>query len=174
MTNLVQGISENNIVCKVSCRENNMLWSRRALTVLKLIYNKRPEKFLHQGWRSTMILFVIFVFSPMFRNSIIPLFHSNYYDLYDYTGMVVGITCFALVCLIVRQHRGTHRVGIAFAPIVILWLLSIALLGIYNITKWNPRIFQALSPYYIYKFFRNTGKDGWISLAGIFLCVTGD
>lgn len=88
--------------------------------------------------------------------------------------MVVAITCFVLVCLIVRQHHGTHRVGITFAPIVLLWLLSVALLGIYNITKWNPRIYQALSPYYIYKFFRNTGKDGWISLGGIFLCITGD
>ncbi|XP_010658543.1 potassium transporter 3 [Vitis vinifera] len=87
--------------------------------------------------------------------------------------MVVAITCFVLVCLIVRQHHGTHRVGITFAPIVLLWLLSVALLGIYNITKWNPRIYQALSPYYIYKFFRNTGKDGWISLGGIFLCITG-
>ncbi|RVW43116.1 putative potassium transporter 2 [Vitis vinifera] len=65
------------------------------------------------------------------------------------------------------------RVGITFAPIVLLWLLSVALLGIYNITKWNPRIYQALSPYYIYKFFRKHGKDGWISLGGIFLCITG-
>ena len=88
--------------------------------------------------------------------------------------MVVTFTCFVLVCLFVRQHHGTHRLGITFAPIVILWLLSIALLGIYNITKWNPRIFQALSPYYIYMFFRNTGKYGWASLGGIFLCATGD
>lgn len=87
--------------------------------------------------------------------------------------MAVVIACLVLIGHFVLQHRGTYRVAFMFAPIVIVWLLSIAAIGMYNIVKWNPRVYQALSPYYIYKFFKNTGKDGWTSLAGVLLCITG-
>ncbi|KEH21165.1 putative potassium transporter [Medicago truncatula] len=88
-------------------------------------------------------------------------------------SMVPLISCVLLVGLFVLQHRGSHTVAFMFPPIIILWLLSIFMIGIYNVIKWNPRIYQAFSPYYIYKFFCVTGKDGWINLGGVFLCVTG-
>ncbi|KAK4601437.1 hypothetical protein RGQ29_010836 [Quercus rubra] len=88
-------------------------------------------------------------------------------------SIVIVIACVLLVGLFVLQHRGGHKVAFLFPPIMILWLLSIAAVGIYNVIKWNPRVYQALSPYYVYKFFRDTGKDGWTSLAGVILCVTG-
>ncbi|KAJ4775828.1 Potassium transporter [Rhynchospora pubera] len=86
---------------------------------------------------------------------------------------VVIISCVVLVGLFALQHRGTHKVAFLFAPIVILWLLCIAILGVYNTFRWNRQIYRALSPYYIVKFFRLTGKDGWISLGGILLSITG-
>jgi len=88
-------------------------------------------------------------------------------------GWVVLIACVVLVGLFALQHRGTHRVAFMFAPIVVLWLLSIGIIGLYNIIRWNPRICLALSPHYIVKFFKITGKDGWISLGGVLLAVTG-
>ncbi|XP_071734372.1 potassium transporter 2-like [Rutidosis leptorrhynchoides] len=86
---------------------------------------------------------------------------------------VIPITCFILVCLFALQHYGTHRVGSFFAPIVLLWLICISALGLYNIIWWNPHVYQALSPYYMLKFFRKTKKQGWLSLGGILLCITG-
>ncbi|WJZ97245.1 hypothetical protein VitviT2T_015866 [Vitis vinifera] len=94
----------------------------------------------------------------------IPNLHENY---------TVCIACVILVGLFALQHYGTHRVGFLFAPILIAWLLSISGVGIYNILHWNPRIVSALSPYYAYNFFKETGKDGWRSLGGIVLCITG-
>ncbi|KAF2570540.1 hypothetical protein F2Q70_00003390 [Brassica cretica] len=88
-------------------------------------------------------------------------------------GTVVMIACALLVGLFVLQHRGTNKVAFLFAPIMILWLFSIATVGLYNIFKWNPSVYKALSPHYIYKFFRDTGKEGWLSLGGILLCITG-
>uniref|UniRef100_A0ACD5WR70 Uncharacterized protein n=1 Tax=Avena sativa TaxID=4498 RepID=A0ACD5WR70_AVESA len=88
-------------------------------------------------------------------------------------GWVVCIACVVLVGLFALQHRGTHRVAFMFAPIVILWLLSIGVIGLYNIIHWNPRICLALSPHYIVKFFKTTGRDGWIALGGVLLAVTG-
>ncbi|CAM0909930.1 unnamed protein product [Alopecurus aequalis] len=83
------------------------------------------------------------------------------------------LACFILVCLFALQHYGTHRVGFLFAPIVIAWLLCISSIGVYNIFKWEPHVYRALSPYYMYKFLKKTQRGGWMSLGGILLCVTG-
>lgn len=93
-----------------------------------------------------------------------PELHENY---------TVLIACVVLVGLFALQHYGTHRVGFLFAPILISWLACIGGIGIYNILKWNPSVVRALSPYYIYNFFRKAGEDGWSSLGGIVLCITG-
>ncbi|KAJ1260334.1 hypothetical protein BS78_10G224300 [Paspalum vaginatum] len=93
-----------------------------------------------------------------------PELHENYTVLF---------ACVVLVCLFALQHYGTHRVGVLFAPILLAWLGCIGGIGIYNIFKWNPTVIRALSPYYIYNFFRKAGKDGWSSLGGIVLCITG-
>ncbi|XP_077222245.1 potassium transporter 6-like isoform X1 [Tasmannia lanceolata] len=85
----------------------------------------------------------------------------------------VPIACFILVCLFALQHYGTHRVGFLFAPIVVTWLLCISTIGVYNIFRWNPHVYQALSPYYMYKFLKKTQRSGWMSLGGILLCITG-
>ncbi|XP_062074470.1 potassium transporter 3 [Humulus lupulus] len=90
-----------------------------------------------------------------------------------HNNTVVLIACVLLVFLFFLQHRGFHKVAFLFTPIIILWLLSITAVGIYNTFRWNPRVYQALSPYYVYNFFRVTGKDGWISLGGIMLCISG-
>lgn len=88
-------------------------------------------------------------------------------------GVVLLLSCCILVGLFALQHYGTHKVAFMFAPIVITWLLSIFALGLYNILKWNTKIVYGLSPHYIVKFFHQTGKDGWISLGGVLLSITG-
>lgn len=88
-------------------------------------------------------------------------------------GELVLLACIILVGLFALQHCGTHRVAFVFAPIVIIWLLSILSIGLYNIVHWNPKIVYALSPHYVITFFRQTGRDGWISLGGVLLCITG-
>ncbi|KAJ6723611.1 OSMOTIC STRESS POTASSIUM TRANSPORTER [Salix koriyanagi] len=88
-------------------------------------------------------------------------------------GEIVLLACVILVGLFALQHCGTHKVAFMFAPIVIIWLVSILSIGLYNIIHWNPKILRALSPHYIIKFFSQTGKDGWISLGGVLLSITG-
>uniref|UniRef100_A0A2N9I167 Potassium transporter n=1 Tax=Fagus sylvatica TaxID=28930 RepID=A0A2N9I167_FAGSY len=88
-------------------------------------------------------------------------------------GELLLIACVILVGLFALQHCGTHRVAFIFAPIVIIWLVSIFSIGLYNTIHWNPKIVRALSPHYIIKFFSETGKDGWISLGGVLLSITG-
>lgn len=85
----------------------------------------------------------------------------------------VPATCIILIVLFCLQHYGTHRIGFLFAPVVILWLLCISSIGLYNIFHWNPHVYQALSPYYMYKFLKKTQRGGYKALGGILLCITG-
>ncbi|KAF9675686.1 hypothetical protein SADUNF_Sadunf09G0058200 [Salix dunnii] len=90
--------------------------------------------------------------------------HENY---------VVLISCVILVGLFSLQHHGTNRVAFMFAPIVTAWLLCISSIGIYNIFRWNQHVFCAISPIYMLKFLKNTGTEGWVSLGGVVLSITG-
>ncbi|CAE6030211.1 unnamed protein product [Arabidopsis arenosa] len=88
-------------------------------------------------------------------------------------GVVVFVAVVILVSLFSVQHYGTDRVGWLFAPIVFLWFLSIASIGIYNIWKHDTSVLKAFSPVYIYRYFKRGGRDRWTSLGGIMLSITG-
>ncbi|EER99886.1 hypothetical protein BDA96_02G431700 [Sorghum bicolor] len=149
-------------------------------TVVSSPFKRFLEK--HRKLRTCLLLFVLFgacmvigdgVLTPTISvlSAISGLQDPATSGLGD--GWIVLIACVVLVGLFALQHRGTHRVAFLFAPIVVFWLLSIGIIGLYNIIHWNPRIFVALSPHYIVKFFNRTGKDGWISLGGVLLAITG-
>ncbi|KAK9221746.1 hypothetical protein WN944_010175 [Citrus x changshan-huyou] len=87
-------------------------------------------------------------------------------------GELLILACVILVGLFALQHFGTHKVAVMFAPIIIIWLISIFAVGLYNVIHWNPKVISAISPLYIIKYFRETGKTGWISLGGLLLCIT--
>lgn len=93
------------------------------------------------------------------------------YDLV--ADVAVLVSCCILVVLFGIQYIGTHRISFLFAPVVLFWLFCNSSIGVYNLVTFNPGIIRALSPYYIYQFFRLSGKDGWISLGGVLLCITG-
>ncbi|XP_040991915.1 potassium transporter 1 [Juglans microcarpa x Juglans regia] len=90
--------------------------------------------------------------------------HENY---------VIITSCIILVGLFSLQHLGTHRVAFMFAPVVISWLLCLAGIGVYNIFRWNSHVYCALSPIYMLKFLRSTRVEGWLSLGGVVLSITG-
>lgn len=43
----------------------------------------------------------------------------------------------------------------------------------YNVFHWDPKIFSAISPVYMYRFVRKINKASWKSLNSILLCVAG-
>ncbi|KAI4350413.1 hypothetical protein L6164_004871 [Bauhinia variegata] len=47
------------------------------------------------------------------------------------------------------------------------------IVGLYNTIYWNPKVVCAISPHYIFVFFRKTGIEGYFSLGGVLLCITG-
>ncbi|KAK7277034.1 hypothetical protein RIF29_18183 [Crotalaria pallida] len=88
-------------------------------------------------------------------------------------GAVVGITIAILIVLFCAQRFGTDKVGFTFAPIIFLWFSFISGIGLYNLFKYEIGVLRAFNPKYIVDYFKRNGKDGWISLGGVFLCITG-
>ncbi|KAM7273514.1 hypothetical protein ACFE04_028178 [Oxalis oulophora] len=86
---------------------------------------------------------------------------------------VIGVSVAILILLFCVQRFGTDKVGYAFAPIICIWLALITGIGLYNICTYGWGIFRAFNPVYIIKYFQRNGKQGWISLGGIVLCITG-
>ncbi|CAK9192836.1 unnamed protein product [Sphagnum troendelagicum] len=88
-------------------------------------------------------------------------------------NVVTIISLVIIIGLFSMQRFGTARVGFVFAPIFLLWFISIALIGIYNIIQHDKGIFQAFSPLEIVYFFKRNKRAGWEHLGGVVLCITG-
>lgn len=86
---------------------------------------------------------------------------------------VVGITILILVFLFGVQRFGTDKVGFSFAPILTVWFILIGATGIYNLFKHDVGVLRAVNPKYIVEFFQRDGKKAWMSLGGVFLCISG-
>ena len=78
-----------------------------------------------------------------------------------------------LVALFSIQRFGIDKVGFCFAPIIIIWFSLIGGIGLYNLFKYDLGVLRAFNPKYIVDYFKRNGKQGWISLGGVFLCITG-
>jgi KUP system potassium uptake protein len=77
-----------------------------------------------------------------------------------------------LLALFALQPFGTARIGRAFGPIMTVWFLTMALLGLWGIAR-HPGVLRALNPYYGYAYLAHSGGSGFLVLGGVFLCVTG-
>jgi KUP system potassium uptake protein len=81
-------------------------------------------------------------------------------------AVVILLTLFAV------QRLGTERIGRAFGPIMLVWFLVIALLGLAGIAQ-NPHVLLAIDPRYAMAFVGNNYKVALFVLGGVFLCITG-
>ncbi|XP_065617672.1 potassium transporter 19-like [Quercus suber] len=75
--------------------------------------------------------------------------------------------------LFMLQRFGTDKVGYTSAPIICIWFISIAGIGIYNFFKFDPTVLKAFNPKYIIEYFQRNKKEAWISLGGIVFAITG-
>ena len=77
-----------------------------------------------------------------------------------------------LVLLFAAQPLGTERIGKAFGPIMALWFLALAVMGIAGVLH-HPAVFAALNPVYGIQYLISGGVKGFLVLGAVFLCVTG-
>jgi KUP system potassium uptake protein len=85
---------------------------------------------------------------------------------------VVPLTLIVLTLLFAFQHKGTGRIGKAFGPIMLVWFLTIAVLGAHGVTR-NPSVLRAADPLEAVSYI---GRHPWIafvSLGAVVLAITG-
>ena len=85
---------------------------------------------------------------------------------------VVPIAVVVLIALFALQRNGTAKVARVFAPIMVIWFLALAVLGVSKIVA-APQVLNALNPYYAMEFFYENGRVGFFALASVILALTG-
>ncbi|HET8655629.1 MAG TPA: potassium transporter Kup [Longimicrobiaceae bacterium] len=85
---------------------------------------------------------------------------------------IVPITVAILVALFAVQSRGTGRVGRVFGPIMLLWMATLALLGVRSIFAY-PAVLAAVNPWYAVAFFLRNHWHGFLVLGSVVLALTG-
>jgi len=85
---------------------------------------------------------------------------------------VLPMTVGVLLALFALQPQGTARIGRAFGPVMLVWFVTMALLGVAGIAR-HPAVLWALNPYYGLFYLFHSHGTGFVVLGGVFLCVTG-
>ena len=85
---------------------------------------------------------------------------------------VIPISLVVIVLLFLIQWRGTGIMGRVFGPIMLLWFIVLALLGILHIIR-NPAVLLALSPTYAIGMIVHYKLLSLIALGSVALAVTG-
>jgi len=87
--------------------------------------------------------------------------------------MVVPITIAILIGLFLVQRKGTEFVGRIFGPVMFVWFLAIAVLGLRGIVQ-NPAILAAISPHHAVLYLSHAGPGiAFAVLGAAFLTLTG-
>ena len=95
-------------------------------------------------------------------------------DVYapEYHEAILPLSLLVLAGLFAVQRFGTGSVGKAFGPIMLLWFVCLALLGLPQILL-NPKVLAALNPAYALSFLVDNGWVAFVALGAVVLVVTG-
>ncbi|HTT40356.1 MAG TPA: potassium transporter Kup [Burkholderiales bacterium] len=85
---------------------------------------------------------------------------------------IIPITLVILTGLFLFQQLGTGSVGALFGPIMLVWFVVLAVLGLINIAD-QPSVLASVNPGYAVQFFRENRWAGFLALGAVVLAVTG-
>ena len=85
---------------------------------------------------------------------------------------ILPITFVILITLFMVQRRGTGAVAGLFGPIMVIWFLSLAAMGLSHIGD-APRILHAFNPLHGLTFLFSHGLLSFVVMGSVFLAVTG-
>jgi KUP system potassium uptake protein len=85
---------------------------------------------------------------------------------------VMPVAVVILVGLFAAQRLGTAVIGRAFGPVMLVWFVVIAALGLAGILR-APIVLTAVNPVFAIQFLAHSGASGPLVLGGVFLCITG-
>lgn len=89
-----------------------------------------------------------------------------------YQPYTLPIAIAVLLIFFAIQSHGTGRLGGWFGPIMLLWFLTLAALGIRSAVQ-TPEVFMAFSPTHAVQFLLDHPTQGFAVLGSVFLVLTG-
>ncbi len=85
---------------------------------------------------------------------------------------VVWISMLIIIALFIVQRIGSGRIGAIFGPIMLIWFVSIGILGLGPIIQ-SPHVLAATNPYYAIKLFTTDFKMSFFIMGDVLLVITG-
>ena len=85
---------------------------------------------------------------------------------------VVPISIVVLVALYSFQSRGTAGIGRWFGPVMLVWFVTLAVLGVYHIFE-APEVLAALNPMHALRFMLENKFTAFVALGAVVLAITG-
>jgi KUP system potassium uptake protein len=89
-----------------------------------------------------------------------------------FTPYILPLSVTIILGIFVIQQFGTHRVGGLFGPVMIVWFVTIGILGIPWLLR-EPAVLGALDPRHAIRYFADNGWHGFPVLGAVVLAVTG-
>ena len=89
-----------------------------------------------------------------------------------FTPYITTIASIILAGLFWFQRKGSKTIGGIFGPVMVVWFLTLGLLGLWQI-KDAPQVFAALNPLLGFKLLISHPGGAIIILGSVVLCVTG-
>jgi KUP system potassium uptake protein len=85
---------------------------------------------------------------------------------------VIPVTIAILIGLFLIQRQGTAKLGGLFGPVILVWLVFLAVTGAVQVAH-TPQVLTAVFPSYAIRFLVFNKMHGFVVLGAVFLVVTG-
>ena len=149
-----------------------------SLALLALI-SRSAQGTRERRWTRGLMLLGVFATALFFGDSMITPAISVLSAVEGLNTVEAGLGRFVLplavgilIGLFMLQARGTARVGLLFGPIMIVYFVTIAVLGIAHLARY-PAVLGALSPHHAVAFFADEPVRAFLALGSVVLAVTG-
>ncbi|MGB7656306.1 MAG: potassium transporter Kup [Novosphingobium sp.] len=147
-----------------------------SLALLALI-NRKTEG---ASWTAPIVLLGVFATALFYGDSMITPAMSVLsateglsYISPSFEPFILPIALAILIGLFAIQSRGTASVGKLFGPIMIVYFLTLAGLGLLHITKMPSVVLEMLNPINALRFFLTDGFRAFVAMGSVVLAVTG-
>jgi len=147
-----------------------------SLALLALISRKTEGA----AWTMPLVLLGVFATALFYGDSMITPAMSVLsategltYVNEGFRALIIPIALAILIGLFWIQSRGTEKVGRLFGPIMILYFVTLAALGLLHIVKMPGIVLEMLNPMNAVHFFVIDGFRAFIAMGTVVLAITG-
>lgn len=140
------------------------------VALLQRALKRRPAWLLGMGMVGISLFFGDAIITPAI--SVLSAVEGLELVAPGFSGWVVPVTMGIIIVLFWVQRYGTASVSVLFGPIMVLWFIVMAVLGLMHVGD-ELSILLAFNPTLAVGFLLNNGLGSFIVLGSVFLAVTG-